>query len=185
VACRSGNQGDHSEPIEPEAALQLRQEVVQTTSPHRERLLPAQRLQAHCHALRSTGKKLPRIRLPRRGDRLVDFMSLDPSHVDRVGHGTFHDAVLYRVLRPRSNSRCHDDDPESSHRETQATPRPGCLIDHPASFRVAEVSESLPDPYEPYERNETADHQQSSTDQNHRFTFRFASRFCSGSCSPQ
>ena len=55
--------------------------ILQTTAPHRERLLPPQRLPPHRHALRQAGQKLPCLRLPRRCYRLVDFMSLDPSLV--------------------------------------------------------------------------------------------------------
>ena len=65
--------------MQPETALQLQQEVLQGKTPYRERLLSPDGLQAYRHALRQAGTKLPRIHLPRRSHRLVDFMSLDPS----------------------------------------------------------------------------------------------------------
>ena len=78
MAERSRHQARRSQQVEPQAALQLRQEILQTATPHRERLLPPQRLPPHRHALRQAGQKLPRLRLPRRCYRLVDFMSSGP-----------------------------------------------------------------------------------------------------------
>ncbi len=50
---RSGNQGDHSEPIEPEAALQLQQEVAEHRQRHRieNAFCRLKDFQANCHAL--------------------------------------------------------------------------------------------------------------------------------------
>ncbi len=46
---------------------------------YRECLQQIEGLQAHRNALRQTGTKLPRVRLPCSGPRMVDLMSLDPS----------------------------------------------------------------------------------------------------------
>ena len=72
----------HSEPIEPEAAVQFQQEGVSGKTPCRERVLPTQGLQAYRHTLRQIGPKLSRLDLSRSHHRLVDFMSLDPSGED-------------------------------------------------------------------------------------------------------
>ena len=74
-----GHEGCHPEPVQPQAALQLRQECLQATTPHRERLLPAQGLPPYRHSLRQAGAELPRLHLSRRRYRLVDFMSLGPT----------------------------------------------------------------------------------------------------------
>ena len=74
----SRHQPRHTQQIKPQAALQLRQKILQEAPPHRERILPSQRLSAHRHPLRQTRKKLPCFRLPRRCYRMVDFMSLGP-----------------------------------------------------------------------------------------------------------
>jgi hypothetical protein len=75
----------HSEPIEPEAAVQLQQEGVPGKTPCGERLLPVEGLQAHRNALRQTRPKLPGIGLSRGHHRLVDFMSLGPKTVHTGG----------------------------------------------------------------------------------------------------
>jgi hypothetical protein len=75
------HQSRHSQQVEPQAALLLRQKILQTAPPHRECLLPPQRLPAHRHALRQARSKLPSLHLPCRRSRLVDFMSLGPSKV--------------------------------------------------------------------------------------------------------
>jgi hypothetical protein len=72
----------HSEPIEPEAAVQLQQEGVPGKTPCGERLLPVEGLQAHRNALRQTRPKLPGIGLSRGHHRLVDFMSLGPNMLE-------------------------------------------------------------------------------------------------------
>jgi hypothetical protein len=69
-----------SQQLELQSALQLRQEILQTTTPHRERLLPAQGFPTRLHPIRQTCSKLPRLRLPRRCYRMVDLMSLSPSY---------------------------------------------------------------------------------------------------------
>ena len=75
----SRHQARHPQHFEPQAALQLRQEILQAATPHRECLLPPQGLPTHRHPLRQARPKLPRLRLPRRCYRMVDFMSLGPS----------------------------------------------------------------------------------------------------------
>ena len=79
---RARHQARRSQQVEPQAAVQLRQESLQATPPHRECLLSAQGLPPHRHPLRQAGAKLPRFRLPRRCYRMVDLMSLDPSHLE-------------------------------------------------------------------------------------------------------
>jgi hypothetical protein len=64
------------QPIEQEAAIPLRQEILQAPTPHRECLLPPERLQTHRYAMRSPGTKLPRIDMSRRRPCVVDIMSL-------------------------------------------------------------------------------------------------------------
>src|ERR1700716_1921487 len=81
---RPRHQSRHPQQTQQEAAVQLQQESLQGKTSHRERLLPAERLPADCHALRQARTKLPRIHLPRRSSRLVDFMSLDPSLIKNV-----------------------------------------------------------------------------------------------------
>jgi transposase len=71
-----------SQQVQPQATFQLRQEILQTTAPHRECLQSAQRLPTNRHALRQVGAKLPRLRLSRGCYRMVDLMSLDPSHLE-------------------------------------------------------------------------------------------------------
>jgi hypothetical protein len=75
----------HSEPIEPEAAVQFQQEGVSGKTPCRERVLPTQGLQAYRHTLRQIGPKLSRLDLSRSHHRLVDFMSLDPRSLSDLG----------------------------------------------------------------------------------------------------
>src|ERR1700734_2331496 len=82
----AGHKTRRPQQIEPQTALQLRPKVVQAATPHRKRLLPPQGLPAYSHPLRQTGKKLPRLRLPRRCYRVVDFMSLDPSTSGEITH---------------------------------------------------------------------------------------------------
>jgi hypothetical protein len=75
----AGHKTRHAQQIEPQTALQLRPKVLQAATQDRERLLPPQGLPAYRHPLRQIGKKLPRLRMPRRRYRVVDFMSLDPN----------------------------------------------------------------------------------------------------------
>lgn len=75
----AGHKTRRPQQIEPQTALQFRPEVLQAATQDRERLLPPQGLPAYRHPLRQIGKKLPRLHLPRRCYRVVDFMSLDPS----------------------------------------------------------------------------------------------------------
>ena len=51
----SRHQARHSQQVEPQAAVQLRQEILQTATPHRECLLPPQGLPPHRHPLRQAG----------------------------------------------------------------------------------------------------------------------------------
>jgi len=90
MAARTRHQAGRPQQVEPQAALQLRQENLQATPPHRERLRSAQRLPAHRDPLRQAGAKLPRLRLPRRRYRMVDLMSLDPK-------ASFNDAKFKAV----------------------------------------------------------------------------------------
>ena len=69
-----------AEQVEPKAALQLRQKILQATTPHRERFRPPQGLPPHLHSLRQVSSKLPRLGLPRGCYRMVDLMSLDPRY---------------------------------------------------------------------------------------------------------
>src|SRR6476661_5676953 len=75
---RSRHQGRRSQQVQPQATFQLRQEILQTTAPHRECLQSAQGLPTNRHSIRQVGAKLPRLRLPRCCYRMVDLMSLDP-----------------------------------------------------------------------------------------------------------
>jgi hypothetical protein len=79
MAERSRHQSRHSQQVQPQTAVQLRQEILQATTPYRERLLSAQGLPPYRNSLRQTGAKLSRLSLPRRCYRMVDLMSLDPS----------------------------------------------------------------------------------------------------------
>src|SRR5271155_4493691 len=79
MADRAGHQGCHPKQVEPQTTFQLRQEILQTATPHRECLLPAQRFPTHRHPLRQAPQKFPRLRLPRRCRCMLDFMSRDPS----------------------------------------------------------------------------------------------------------
>src|SRR5271170_5832828 len=83
MADRAGHQGCHPKQVVPQTTFQLRQEILQTATPHRECLLPAQRFPTHRHPLRQARQKFPRLRLRRRCRCMVDFMSRDPR--DRVG----------------------------------------------------------------------------------------------------
>src|SRR5215471_16632285 len=73
------HQARRAQQMQSQAALQLRPKVLQAASQDRERLLPPQGLPPYRHTLRQACKELPRIRLPRRSYRLVDFMSRDPN----------------------------------------------------------------------------------------------------------
>src|SRR5665213_2830621 len=84
MAQRARHQTRRPQQVKPQAALQLRQEVLQATPPNRERLLPPQRLSTHRNPIRQAGKKLPCFRLPRRSYRVVDFMSLDPRRMAKA-----------------------------------------------------------------------------------------------------
>src|SRR5271156_4039387 len=79
MADRAGHQGCHPKQVEPQTTFQLRQEILQTATPHRECLLPAQRFPTHRYPRRQARQKFPRLRLPRRCRCMVDFMSRDPS----------------------------------------------------------------------------------------------------------
>ena len=79
MARRARHEARNPQPIEQEAAIPLRQDILQGTTPHRECLLPPERLQTYRHAIRSACTKLPRIDLSGRRHRVVDIMSLDPS----------------------------------------------------------------------------------------------------------
>src|SRR5271169_6938844 len=81
MADRAGHQGCHPKQVEPQTTFQLRQEILQTATPHRECLLPAQRFPTHRHPLRQARQKFPRLRLPRRCRCMLDFMSRDPSYI--------------------------------------------------------------------------------------------------------
>src|SRR5271170_6984863 len=87
MADRAGHQGCHPKQVEPQTTFQLRQEILQTATPHRECLLPAQRFPAHRHPLRQARQKFPRLRLPRRCRCMVDFMSRDPRLLDDMARG--------------------------------------------------------------------------------------------------
>jgi hypothetical protein len=69
----------HSEPIEPEAAVQFQQEGIPGKTPSGERLLPAQGFQAYRHAIRQICPEFPCLSLSRGHHCVVDFMSLDLS----------------------------------------------------------------------------------------------------------
>ena len=79
MAERPWHEGRRAQQDESKAALQLRQECVQTTTSHRECLLPPQGLPSYRNTLRQAGQKLARLDMPRRRRRMVDFMSLGPS----------------------------------------------------------------------------------------------------------
>jgi len=79
MAAGSRHHVHRAEQIEPQAALQLRQNILQVPASHRECFLSAQRLPPHLHSLRQAGTKLPRLHLPCRCYRMVDLMSLGPS----------------------------------------------------------------------------------------------------------
>src|SRR5471032_1394803 len=81
MAERPWHEGRRAQQDESKATLQLRQERLQTTTPHRERLLPPQGLPSDRNTLRQAGQKLPRLDMPRRRRCMMDFMSLDPSIV--------------------------------------------------------------------------------------------------------
>jgi len=81
VAQRSSHQARHPQSIKSNAAVQLRQKILQAAAPHRECLLSPQGLPAHRNPLRQAGTKLPRLSLSGRCHRLVDLMSLDPSRL--------------------------------------------------------------------------------------------------------
>src|SRR5215471_6925978 len=77
------HQARRAQQMQSQAALQLRPKVLQAASQDRERLLPPQGLPPYRHTLRQACKELPRIRLPRRSYRLVDFMSRDPRFISQ------------------------------------------------------------------------------------------------------
>jgi len=83
----------HSEPIQPEAAIQFQQEGLSGKTSCGERFLSAKGLQAYRHTLRQVSPELPRVDLSCGHHRMVDFMSLDPSsHADGAA-----DALLLRM----------------------------------------------------------------------------------------
>jgi hypothetical protein len=55
---------------------------LQAATPYREHLLLVQGFPADRHPVQQPGEKLPRFRLPRCRYRMVDFMSLAPSHLE-------------------------------------------------------------------------------------------------------
>src|SRR5688572_22741689 len=120
MAKRSRNHSRRSQQDQPHATFPLRSQVLQTTTPHRERLLPSQGLPPHRHTLRQARQKLPRRSLPRRCYRLVDFMSLDPSYAtEQLAPSHLHPLLHSKVERRRGGlgSRV---DPNAADREFTA-----------------------------------------------------------------
>src|SRR5688572_16568494 len=105
MAKRSRNHSRRSQQDQPHATFPLRSQVLQTTTPHRERLLPSQGLPPHRHTLRQARQKLPRRSLPRRCYRLVDFMSLDPNNLTTISTNSLTASSLLRHVDLFSSSR--------------------------------------------------------------------------------
>ena len=125
MAERARHQAGRSQQVEPQAALQLRQEILQATTPHRERLLPAQGLPTSRNPLPQVGPKLPCLRMPRRCYRIVDFMSLGPSYRPARLSCSLGMCVVHRELQSMANICGHSrTDGDKPNRPDECCSRP-------------------------------------------------------------